>query len=161
MNRKLQTITFLLFFCVVMWAQNSVTPRLVVWQKSGEKVYYELSEMPETTFENGMLVIRTSSNSVGIQYLQENILRYTYEGVATGVELMANEHSVSINHEGNTVTFEGLKEGSEVHLFASNGMLLESLRAVEGRRLILSVDQRPAGVYLVKCGSETIKLMKR
>ena len=49
MKRKLTLMTLLLMMVVGLWAQNT-TQRLVVWQKSGEKVYFDLNEMPETTF---------------------------------------------------------------------------------------------------------------
>ena len=59
MKMKLTLMTLLLTMTVGLWAQNT-TPRLVVWQKNGEKVYFELNEMPETTFENGLPVRRSA-----------------------------------------------------------------------------------------------------
>lgn len=151
-------MTLLLTFSIVLRAQNETSQRLVVWQKSGEKVYYDLADLPETTFENGLLVIQTLHTSV--QYQLENILRYTYEGVRTGINLMPNEHSVNFSRNGDAVTFQGLKEGTAVNVYASNGILLQSISIHDSQPLTISVKQRPAGVYIVKCGSETIKLMK-
>ena len=65
-------------------AQNDATQRMVVWQRSGEKVYFDLTEEPETTFENGKLVIKTTKTTV--YYLLENVLRYTFEGVSTAID---------------------------------------------------------------------------
>lgn len=159
MKKKLFiTLLTLIGFTLSGWAQES-TKRLVVWQKSGEKVYYQLAELPETTFENGQLVIKTTNTTV--YYQLENIVRYTYEGVNTAIDLMSNERSVSVSNEGDAVTFQNLPVGSKVMLFAANGVLLDTRLSVSGQPLTISIDQRPAGVYIVKYGSETIKLMKQ
>jgi hypothetical protein len=159
MKKKLiLTLLTLLSFYPNCQAQEA-TQRLVVWQKSGEKVYYQLADQPETTFENGQLVIKTTKTTV--YYQLANIVRYTYEGVNTAIDLMPNERSVSISNEGDAVTFQNLPVGSKVMLFASNGVLLEMLSAQGGQPLTVSIGHRPAGVYIVKYGSETIKLLKR
>lgn len=158
MKTKLTLLTLLLMLAAGVWAQNA-TPRLVVWQKSGEKVYFELNEMPETTFENRLLVIRSSKTSVSYQL--ENILRYTYEGVnSTDIDLLPSERAVIIAKNGDGVTFRNLPDGTTVGVYSANGMLVEQCTATTGKPLTISVAQRPAGVYVVKAGKETIKLMK-
>ena len=158
MKRKLTLLTLLLTLATGVWAQNA-TPRLVVWQKSGEKVYFELNDMPETTFEDGQLVIKTAKTTA--YYQLENVLRYTYEGVnSTDIELLPSEHAVIISKEGEGVTFRNLPDGKTVSVYSANGMLLEQRTATAGQPLTISVAQRQAGVYVVKAGKETIKLMK-
>ena len=135
------------------------TQRLVVWQKSGEKVYFDLAELPETTFEDGLLVIRSSKTTVSYQL--ENILRYTYEGVkSTGIDLQPSERIVSIAKDGDGVTFRNLPDGTSVSVYSANGTLVEQRTATAGQPLSISIAQRSAGVYIVKAGKETIKLMK-
>jgi hypothetical protein len=41
---------------VAAWSESSGA-RLIVWQKSGEKVYYDLVNAPVTTFHGNLLVI--------------------------------------------------------------------------------------------------------
>ena len=152
------------------WAQSA--PRLVVWQKSGEKVFFDLNEMPETTFEDGKLevtylantedgklVITTTKSTA--YYQLENIVRYTYEGVtATDIALQTNERAVQVSRDGNAVTFRNLKEGATIAVYTANGLLLEQRKAESGKSITLSVEDRPSGVYLIKTEAETIKLMK-
>ena len=157
MKQKLILITCLMALTVGAWAQSA--PRLVVWLKTGEKVYYNLSELPETSFEGGQLIIKTQT--VTVPYLLENVQRYTYEGAGTGIDLQLSERSVNVTKDGNEVTLRNLEDRSVVSLYAANGVLLEQ-RTAEGRRPItVSIAQRAAGVYIVKCGTETIKLLKR
>ena len=77
MKTRTITLMLLLLSTLTSWADDE-TQRLVVWQKSGQKVYINLTEEPETTFEGGNLVIRTSRTTVS--YPLTNVLRYTYEG---------------------------------------------------------------------------------
>ena len=128
MRRKLITM-LLLLAATVAWGQTE--KRLVVWQKSGEKVYFDLADLPETTFEDGKLVIKT--NQATVSYQLENILRYTYQGfVATGIEQQANDRTVTVSREADEVTFGNLPEGSTVGLYAANGMLLEQFKTNAG-----------------------------
>ena len=157
---KLLTIVWLLLAFVATAAQaQGSTKRLVLWQKSGEKVYFDLNDLPETTFENGKLVIKTRNSSV--QYLMENVLRYTFEGTGnTGVTLPPAERDVIISQEGDKVTLRNLQEGATVAVYTANGNLVEQRTAGGKQPFSLSLAQRPAGVYIVKAGSKTIKLMK-
>ena len=153
--------TFLMLMLAIAtvgaWAQSA--PRLVVWQKSGEKVFFDLNEMPETTFEDGKLVITTTKSTA--YYQLENIVRYTYEGVtATDIALQTNERAVQVSRDGNAVTFRNLNEGATIAVYTANGLLLEQRKAESGKPITLSVEDRPSGVYLIKTEAETIKLMK-
>lgn len=135
-------------------------PKLVVWLKSGEKVVYELADVPVTTFSGSQLVIRT--NKVTIPYERKDVLRYTFEDVVTkGIELMPGERRVEINREGDEVIFRGLQVGSTARIYAVNGTLIEQRKVTDSLPLTLSLKNRPNGVYIVKAGTETIKLMKR
>ena len=155
---KLNLFVILFAIASIAHAQTAV-PRLIVWQKSGEKVVFELADLPETTFESGQLVIR--SNKTTVSYPLASILRYTYEEVGTGIDLLPNEHSVLIDREGNTVTFRNLKPGSTVSIYGANGLLVDQSTIKDDQPLTVSIANRPSGVYIVKAGTETIKLLKK
>ena len=148
----------LLAMPVVANAQDS-TKRLVVWLANGQKVYHDLSDDPETSFSDGRLWLET--NKVSVSYPLTDVLRYTYEGfIATGIEQQPNESAVAVSKDGFTVTFHHLKSEVPVCLYAPNGTLLEQHKCDGDTPLTLSVKNRPRGVYIVKCGSQTIKLMR-
>ena len=135
-------------------------PRLIVWLKNGDKVTYELADAPVTTFSGSQLIIR--SNKATIPYDRRNVLRYTYEDVVDkGVELMPGERRIQINREGDEVVFRGLPVGSKASIYSVNGTLIEQCQVTDSQPLTLSLKNRPNGVYIVKAGTETIKLMKQ
>lgn len=134
--------------------------RLVVWQKNGEKAYFDLATEPETTFGGGVLTIKAGTASVSYQL--SNILRYTYENVkVTGIETLPSTYSVKVSERGDEVTFRNLKAGTLVNLYDLSGVLLEQRTSQDLRPVTISVVNRPTGVYIVKSGNETIKLLKR
>ena len=135
-------------------------PKLVVWLKSGDKVVYDLIDVPVTTFSGSQLIIRT--NKVTIPYERKDVLRYTYEDVVSdGIELSPSERRVEINRDGDEITFRGLQVGSSASIYAVNGTLIEQRKVTDSRPLSISLKNRPDGVYIVKAGTETIKVMKR
>ena len=145
---------------VNMIKNDSEDPILVVWKADGTKAYYELNDMPETTFEGGKLVIRTQSAMV--EYPMSEVLRYTYDGVGTnGVSKVRGLHGAMVKRELNSVTIVNLKEDSEVQLFNSEGTLLDTKTSNGEEPVFISVANQPNGVYIVKYESQTLKLIKR
>ena len=99
MDSLMKTRRMLLALCLLVGtltaAAQSDSPKLVVWQKNGEKVIFDLDKLPETTFGGGVLTIKTTTATVSYQL--SNILRYTYENVKeTGVELQPADRSIMI-----------------------------------------------------------------
>ena len=135
------------------------SPKLVVWLKSGEKVVYDPAESPETTFSGTQLIIRTAKATVN--YERKNVLRYTYESVYSGIELQPGERRVQIDREGYDITFRGLPSGTVGKIYTVNGMLIDQVKVIDGQPLSLSLQNRPSGVYIIKAGTETIKLLKQ
>jgi len=135
-------------------------PRLVVWLKSGEKVVYELAEAPITVFSGSMLIIRT--NKVSAQYERKSVQRYTYEEVTpSGINLQPGERRVQINQENDVISFRGLPVGTTASVYSLSGMLIDQVKATDSHPLTISLQNRPNGVYIVKAGTETIKVMKK
>ena len=145
---------------VNMIKNDSENPILVVWKADGTKAYYELNDMPETTFEDGKLVIRTQSATV--EYPMSGVLRYTYDGVGTnGVSKVRGLHGAMVKRELNSVTIVNLKEGSLVQLFNSEGTLLDTKTCNSEEPVVISVANQPNGVYVVKYETQTLKLIKQ
>lgn len=145
---------------VNMIKNDSENPILVVWKADGTKAYYELNDMPETTFEDGKLVIRTQSATV--EYPMSGVLRYTYDGVGTnGVSKSRGLHGAMVKRELNSVTIVNLKEGSLVQLFNSEGTLLDTKTCNGEEPVVISVANQPNGVYVVKYETQTLKLIKQ
>ncbi len=134
--------------------------RVIIWLKTGEKVGYELADAPIITFLGSKLVIQT--NKVTIPYERKDVLRYTFENIKeTGIDLTPGERRVEINRDGDEIIFRGLQTGVMASIYAVNGTLIEQHKVTDSQPLTISLKNRPIGVYIVKAGTETIKVMKR
>ena len=152
---------FLLLFLLtatMTWADTQ--QKLIVWMKNGQKVEFNLAEEPETTFEDGKLVIKTTKTTV--YYLLENVLRYTYDGDITdvvGPKLRPNE--IRFMQSADQMAFDGLADGTQLEIYSLDGMKLGTMQAKGGVRTTVSFSNRPAGTYIVKVGDATYKFLKR
>ncbi len=135
--------------------------RLVVWQKSGQKVYFDLTEEPETTFEDGNLVIRSSRTTVS--YPLTNVLRYTYEGgTITDVgDVKMRPGEVRFLQNAEQMAFDGLQDGTILEVYTLDGVKIKTVKAQGGQRTVVSLADQAAGTYIVKAGEATYKFMKR
>ena len=159
MKRKTIFLTLLLMLATVgTWAQGD-SPQLVVWLKGGEKAYFVLDKLPETSFGDGLLTIKSSSSTVS--YLLSNVLRFTYDNVRpTGIDKQPSAYSVKISERGESITFRNLKSGTVVKLFSLGGVLLEQHTAKESEPLTITLQNYPSGAYIVRAANETIKMLK-
>lgn len=133
-------------------------PRLVVWQKNGKKVFFELAEEPHTTFEQGKLVIMT--NSVRTEYSIKDVLRYTFDGADTSIST-PDPTDTGFTQKGDDIYVHGIQAGTAVQLYNLSGILLENRRADGQSSIHFSLTSHPAGTYIVKVGSQSLKFMKR
>ena len=155
---KLFFTLLLLTMTIGAWADTQ--QRLIVWMKNGQKVYFNLSEEPETTFENGKLAIKTTRTTV--YYQLENVLRYTYDGDITdvvGPKLRPNE--IRFMQGTDQMAFDGLADGTQLEIYSLDGMKLGTMQAKGGERTTISFTNRPAGTYIVKVGNASYKFLKR
>jgi hypothetical protein len=153
-------ILFMSLIAVASGTWADTQQRLIVWMKNGDKVYFNLVEEPETTFENGKLAIKTTKSTV--YYQLENVLRYTYDGDITdvvGPKLRPNE--IRFMQGKDQMAFDGLADGTQLEIYSLDGMKLGTMQAKGGVRTTVSFSDRPAGTYIVKVGDTTYKFLKR
>lgn len=156
MKKHLILTLAMLAFALIAQAAG---PQLVVWLKGGEKAYFDLAKLPETSFADGLLTIKSSTSTVSYQLT--NVLRFTYENVkSTGIEELPSAYSVKISELGESITFRNLKSGTIVKLYSLGGMLLEQHAAKDSEPLTITLKNYPSGVYVVKAANETIKMLK-
>ena len=137
---------------------NAQQSRLVVWQKNGQKVYFELGQQPRTTFKGDKIVITTSGMTT--EYDRKNILRYTYEGISQEIESMSKD-DFGIMQKDDLITIKGAKAYDALRLYDANGILLESKKADGSVPVTFSLAGRAAGVYIINIGNQSFKFMKQ
>ena len=151
--------TLLLFLMIVFAFMAKADDRVLqVWQADGLIINFNLNEEPKTTYVDGNLVITTTKTT--ITYPLEKVKKYTYAATATGIST-AQAMNATISKNGETLTFTGLANGTEIMLYNATGLLLRSIDSGEKSKITISVSDLPIGVYFVKVNGVTYKMMKR
>lgn len=154
--KKILLIAFMLVS--LLSSAQTEKQRLVIWQKDGQKIYYELADEPVTTFANGLLII--TSNKVCVEYKRSNILRYTYEGEKTNIETTVF-NGMGFKQNDNDIYVYGVVQGSAAKLYNTSGVLLETQTTDGLNQLHFSLQNRPAGTYIINVGDQNLKFLKR
>lgn len=144
---------------LAVWAQSTST-YIVIWQQSGRTLSYALSSQPEITYAGDTLVL--SYNNVTVEYPVADILKITFSDKATDIA----QGAASGQHELITVTpdgvsLQGFEAGMPVRLYTSAGQVVTSLSTHADGSLLLSLSSFPTGVYVVKAGKSTLKVLHR
>ena len=152
---KITTTMLLLLF---IGRGVTMAQRLVIWQKDGSKVSYNLDEQPKTTFTTEDLVITTATST--ISYPLAKIQRYTYEGAQLSVRDVKSQ-GISISHDGDLIIVKGLASGKNVTVYSMDGVQLLSKLSDGTEQLTLSLSSLPLGAYVIKADEITYKFLKR
>lgn len=155
--KHLLVFILLLLPCHIAIAEDADS-RLVVWRSDGSKIVYSLSEHPKTTFTSEGVVITT--NTVSITYPLPQIVKYTYECISSGIESVTNEDEVLVSQDGYNFRFCNLKENTPVQVYSVNGSLI-SAQKNKGRHFTISLGDHANGVYIIKVGDTSYKVIKR
>jgi len=132
---------------------------LVVETKDHVKTTYMLSDKPQVTFEGNNLHI--VSEKADATYNLLDVLNFTYETQSvTGVSEL-REEPATIDYNNGELVVSGLKANNAVSIYAMDGKLVQQQTASRGGTFRLSLSSLPQGVYIVKVGNITYKIMKR
>lgn len=146
--------------------EDEASQALVVWMKDGSKARFALDTNLRTTFYPDTRRIRIQYSLYGgnnYYWLEmANVLRYTYEGIATSVPtLKALPEQMLVNFTDNGLTISRLPEGAMVQVYTSDGRMVTQQRASGTSAIMISFMNYPSGVYIVKAPNQTFKFIKR
>lgn len=119
------------------FAQNTLN----IHQKTGGVVSYSFSEKPVVTYtEDGIHLV---TNSVEVDYPLSNLEKFTFEDNVSP--------SGIIRTEGGS---------SDVQIYSVGGTLVKTVKATDGVTTFSTKDL-PAGIYVIKNGKSTYKIVKK
>lgn len=129
---------------------------LIVEMKSGEKVAFTFANNPQIRFVDDNLVINT--NLYEFSYAAAAVQRYVFGASVTGINAPVADGNII---EGDDLTLNLLKSGSDVTVFSTDGKVVLAGKANSQGVAQLSLKNLPVGVYVVKTDSFTTKILKR
>ena len=119
------------------WADNDA--KIIVWLNDGNKSEVLFADMPELTYADGYVSITSNSPSTTLSWPIEDLQRLTFENVSTAIR---------------DVKATGLD-------ILSGNMSVYDLSGKMVKKQIKSLSELPKGVYIVKDGSVSIKVVRK
>lgn len=134
------------------------TNYLLLWLKDGRQEQYRLQTHPRVTYADGQLWVHSSEVSIG--YPAEEVRKYTLGGdVAQRVPTGIGE--VEALQPNDWCQMAKARPGSKILVYDVNGHLLTTGIVAQDGTFQYSLDAYPAGIYLIKTETTTIKIIKR
>ena len=130
---------FLAFFTVGAWAQDEAAddPVIIIWLNDGNKAQVLFNEMPVVTYDNGVLMLKGEETE--LSWPLENVNKFTIGNAGTGIR------------DVKTADLDLLSDQQTV--YDLNGRLLE--------KNVKSLSELPKGVYIIKNGQVTTKVVRK
>lgn len=138
--RKKTILTLLLtFFAVGTWAQDETAsePAIIIWLNDGNKAQVLFSEMPVVTYDNGVLMLKGEETE--LSWPLENVNKFTIGNTGTGIR---NVKTADLDLLSDKLTVYDL-----------DGRLVQ--------KDLKSLSELPKGVYIIKDGSVTTKVVRK
>ncbi|MGI6222242.1 MAG: hypothetical protein ACOYJG_01375 [Prevotella sp.] len=133
---------------------------LIVWLTDGTSTSYALDEKPVITYNDDHLVLTAPQVEVDVPL--DDVLKLTFGDEADAiqqVETTDQQESIKANSDG--VELSGFKAGTKVGLYGVNGTTLGQYTIPESGTLHISLAAMGSGLYIVKAGRSSIKIVRK
>ncbi len=138
---------------------------LVVRLTTGEEVGYLLTDRPQLTFEDGMLVL--TSERASAEYALTDVEEFYFtDDPPTGLSDATSEAtSEAVRFEtlpDGTVRIHGVNDAKTVRVFDLSGRTVAARLSAEGGSVLVDLHAAPSGIYLITLTSHqaTLKIRK-
>ncbi len=139
------------------WAEENV-PTLDIWTKNGERITYYLSEHPVATYSGSDLVLKT--DELTVSYPLTELHKFTFGSEATSIE-------TTILPDGRMQLQQGMlcltrfRAGEMVSIYSIGGQNVMNATIGPDGTATLFIQSLATGIYVVKAGSVTHKIIKK
>lgn len=130
---------------------------LIAWQKNGVIAIFPLKTHPRIEYKNEDF--RIVSDDMEIVYSAAEVRKFTLnkiDDLDDRIETLAES-----DEKKHFFSLEKAKPGSIITIYEINGRKLGTYTIGADGQLRYSLDKYPAGIYLIKSESTTIKIIKK
>ena len=154
-NNTFHRLLLMLFLSVnVALARSANVEYLTFTTVSGSPVVVALAEHPVITYTGNTVHIQTGSTTIDVSVASITNIFFS-KAVSTGI---AEKLAAMPQMREGAVFFEQLPPGSAVTVHALNGAQVSETNADAQGQADVNIAQLPAGVYIIKSVSQTIKI---
>ena len=140
LNTKLASVAAALLLALTIpagaWADSG---KIIVWMNDGSTVPVLFSDMPEFSYADGYVTLQSTNPSTALSGPIESLQKLTFENIATGIK---------------DVKATGLDIMSEnATAYDTDGRIVKTG--------LKSLSELPKGVFIIKDGDVTIKVVRK
>lgn len=139
------------------WAEGQMST-LDVWTKSGERITYYLSEHPVAAYSGSDLVLKT--DELTVNYPLSELHKFTFGTEATSVDTLPLPDG-RIQMLKGMLCLSGFRVGEMVSIYSIGGQNVQSVTVGLDGTATLFIQSLATGIYVVKAGSVTHKIIKQ
>jgi hypothetical protein len=122
------------------WAQDeepTYEPAIVIWLNDGNSQQVLFDEMPEITYDNGVVTLKGEKTE--LSWPLENLNKFTFNYVATDIRDV---------------------KASDLDILSDNGVAYD-LNGRVVKQNLHTLSELPKGVYIIKNGRVTTKVVRK
>ena len=127
---------------------------LFVSFNDGSKIEFALSTLPEVTFGDDQMTVKTTATTASYELWK--VSTFTY-GTTTGIKQVETNNKFAL--EGDRIIVDGTK--NQVSAFALDGKKVSLSPIVTGDKTIINLDGLNQGVYIIKINNKSIKIARQ
>ena len=160
-NFKYLRMLFLLLFTSVPWVatMGGNASILEVWTKGGGRITYSLSNHPVATYSGTDLVLTTGY--LVVNYPLAELQKFTFGTETDAVKTVQSELDGRMQTQEGMLFLSGFPAGTPVAIYTLDGRTVATTAISPDGTATLSIHALATGIYVVKTGSVTHKIIKK
>lgn len=126
---------------------------LFVSFNDGSKIEFALSTLPEVTFGNDKMTVKSTATTASYELWK--VSTFTY-GTTTGIKQVENN---KFAFEGDRIIVDGTN--NKVSAFALDGKNIKLSPITVGDKTIINLSELTHGIYIIKINNKSIKVARQ
>lgn len=126
---------------------------LFVSFNDGSKIEFALSTLPEVTFGNDKMTVKSTATTASYELWK--VSTFTY-GTTTGIKQVGNN---KFAFEGDRIIVDGTY--NKVSAFALDGKAIKLSPITAGDKTIINLSELTHGIYIIKINNKSIKVARQ
>lgn len=126
---------------------------LFVSFNDGSKIEFALSTLPEVTFGNDKMTVKSTATTASYELWK--VSTFTY-GTTTGIKQVENN---KFAFEGDRIIVDGTN--NKVSAFALDGKAIKLSPITAGDKTIINLSELTHGIYIIKINNKSIKVARQ
>ena len=127
---------------------------LFVSFNDGSKIEFALSTLPEVTFGNDKMTVKSTATTASYELWK--VSTFTY-GTTTGIKQVETNNKFAF--EGDRIIVDGTK--NKISTFALDGKAIKLSPTTAEGKTIINLNALTNGVYIIKINNKSIKVARQ